>query len=218
MLVDHQLDISILSKWFVSKFLMPTLAIFNWLWISLFETTKSYVVFMQTHIINVSEVMISPLIFLLPSTISCQVYATIRKRKICVVWFKFHSWWRHQMETFPALLAIYAGNSLVAGEFPTQRPVTRSFDVFFDPRLNKRLSKQSWGWWFETPSRPLWRHRNVECNPKCPLDEKSALTSQGQTITRINDDSVKWRIYATLRASTNEKCDTVPYTNFVDKD
>ena len=28
------------------------------------------------------------------------------------------------------------------GEFPTQRPVTRSFDVFFDLRLNKRLSKQ----------------------------------------------------------------------------
>ena len=38
------------------------------------------------------------------------------------------------------------------GEFPTQRPVTRSFDVFFDLRLNKRLSKQPWGWWFETPS------------------------------------------------------------------
>ena len=36
------------------------------------------------------------------------------------------------------------------GEFPTQRPVTRSFDVFFDLRLNKRLSKQPWGWWFET--------------------------------------------------------------------
>ena len=46
------------------------------------------------------------------------------------------------------------------GELPTQRPVTRSFDVFFDLRLNKRLSKQSWGWWFETPSRPITRHRN----------------------------------------------------------
>ena len=44
------------------------------------------------------------------------------------------------------------------GEFPTQRPVTRSFDVFFDLRLNKRLSKQPWGWWFETPSWSLWRH------------------------------------------------------------
>ena len=70
------------------------------------------------------------------------------------------TWWRHQMETFSALLAICAGNSPVPGEFPAQRPVTRSFDVFFDLRLNKRLSKQSWGWWFETLSRPLWRHRN----------------------------------------------------------
>ena len=70
------------------------------------------------------------------------------------------SWWRHQMEAFPALLAICAGNSPVPGEFPTQRPVTRSFDVFFDMRLNKRLSKQSWGWWFKTLSCPLWRHRN----------------------------------------------------------
>ena len=36
------------------------------------------------------------------------------------------------------------------GEFLAQRPVTRNFDVFFDLRLNKRLSKQLWGWWFET--------------------------------------------------------------------
>ena len=74
------------------------------------------------------------------------------------------SWWRNQMETFSALLAICAGNSPVPGEFPTQRPVTRSFDVFFDLRLNKRLSKQWWGWWFETPSHPLWRHCHVIIN------------------------------------------------------
>ena len=36
-----------------------------------------------------------------------------------------------------------------------------AFHVFFDLRLNKRLSKQCWGWWFETPSRPLWRHSCV---------------------------------------------------------
>ena len=65
------------------------------------------------------------------------------------------SWWRHQMETFSALLAIWAGNSPVTGEFPEQRTVTRSFGTFFDLRLNKRLSKQPWGWWFETPSCPL---------------------------------------------------------------
>ena len=62
------------------------------------------------------------------------------------------------METLSALLAICAGNSPVTGEFPAQRPVTRSFDVFFDLPLNKPLSKQWWGWWFETLSRPLWRH------------------------------------------------------------
>ena len=46
------------------------------------------------------------------------------------------------------------------GEFPAQRPVTRSFDVFVDLSLNKRLSKQSRGWWFQTQSRTLWRHCN----------------------------------------------------------
>ena len=71
-----------------------------------------------------------------------------------------NTWWRHQMETFSALLAICADNSPVPGEFSAQRPVTRSFDVSFDLRLNKRLSKQWWGWWFETLSHPLWRHRN----------------------------------------------------------
>ena len=73
----------------------------------------------------------------------------------------FISWWRHQMETFSALLAICAGNSPVPGEFRAQRPVTRSFDVFFDLRLNKRLSTQSRGWWFETLSCPLRRQCNV---------------------------------------------------------
>ena len=60
------------------------------------------------------------------------------------------------------------------GEFPTQRPVTRSFDVSFDLRLNKWLSKQPWGWWFETPLWSLWRQCNeknriitsYECNSK----------------------------------------------------
>ena len=69
-------------------------------------------------------------------------------------------WWRHQMETFSALLAICAGNSPVAGEFPAQRPVTRGFDVCFDLRLNKRVSKQSCSWLFETLPRLLWRHSN----------------------------------------------------------
>ena len=63
-------------------------------------------------------------------------------------------------DIFSALLAICEGNSSVTSESPAQRPVTRSFDVFFDLRLNKRLSKQSGGWWYETLTPPLWRHRN----------------------------------------------------------
>ena len=73
----------------------------------------------------------------------------------------FISGWRYQMETFSALLALCAGSSPVSGEFPTQRPVTRSLDILFDLRLKKLLSKQPWGWWFETLSSPLWRHFNV---------------------------------------------------------
>ena len=65
------------------------------------------------------------------------------------------------METFSALLALCARNSLVTGESPSQSPVTRSFDIFFDLRLKKRLSKQSRRRWFETPLRSLWRHCNV---------------------------------------------------------
>ena len=72
------------------------------------------------------------------------------------------SWLRHQMETFSALLAFCAGNSPVTGEFPVQRPVTQSFDVFLYLPPNQQLSKR-WGRrWFETPSRSLWRHGNTK--------------------------------------------------------
>ena len=62
------------------------------------------------------------------------------------------------MEIFSALLALCVGNSPVTDEFHAERSVTQSFDVFFDLRPNKRLSKQSWGWWFDMASHPLWRH------------------------------------------------------------
>ena len=112
------------------------------------------------------------------------------------------SWWRHQMETFSALLAIFAGNSPVPGEFPTQRPVTRSFEVYFDLRPNKWLSKQSRGWWFETLSCSLWRHRNA--NPLhlpmlayCYMNQRNKLRSNFDQNTKpfIQDkamSSAKW--------------------------
>ena len=70
-------------------------------------------------------------------------------------------WWHNEMETFSMLLDLCVGNSLVTGKFPSQRPVTWCFDVFFDLCLNKRLSKQLWGWWFEMPTRSLWHHCNA---------------------------------------------------------
>ena len=73
------------------------------------------------------------------------------------------SWWRHQMIAFPALLAFCVGNSPVTGEFPSQRPVTRSCDVSFHLRLNQHLSKQWRRRWFEAPLRSLWRHCNDIC-------------------------------------------------------
>ena len=63
------------------------------------------------------------------------------------------SWWRHKMETFFVLLAICAGNSPVPGEFPAQRPVTRSFDVFFD--LHLRIN----GWVNNGEAGDLRHHR-----------------------------------------------------------
>ena len=49
------------------------------------------------------------------------------------------------METYSALLAICAGNSPASGEFPAQRPVTRSFDVFFDLRINGSVNNREAG-------------------------------------------------------------------------
>ena len=78
------------------------------------------------------------------------------------------TWWRHELETFFALLAL--------GELPSQRPVTRSVDVFFDLRLNKRLSKPSRRRWFEMLLRSLWCHCNanfkfdlVHCKVACSI-------------------------------------------------
>ena len=65
--------------------------------------------------------------------------------------------WKHFPRYWPFVRGIHQSpvNS------PNKWPVTRSCDVSFDLRLNKRLNKQSWGWWFETLSCPLWRHCNV---------------------------------------------------------
>ena len=55
---------------------------------------------------------------------------------------KLNVWWHHQMETFYLLLALCEGNPPLTSGFPSQRPVTRRSDVFFDLCLNKQWSKQ----------------------------------------------------------------------------
>ena len=91
------------------------------------------------------------------------------------------------MEKKSALLAICVENSPVPGEVPAQRPVTRSFDVFFDLHPNKRLSKQWWGWWFETLSCPLWRYRN---------DTIFLLKSEMTQIVEIRHPRSQGRVYS----------------------
>ena len=95
-------------------------------------------------------------------------------------YFQKNSWWRHQMETFSALLAICAGNSPVPGEFPAQRPVRRSFDVFFDLRLNKRLSKQWWGSlrWRHNGCDSVSNHQHRECLLRRLIRRTSKKTSK----------------------------------------
>ena len=73
-------------------------------------------------------------------------------KTMCVTFDLMPWWWRHQMEKFSALLAFCAVNS----KFHAQRPVTRSFDVFFDLRLNQQMSKLECGTWYHHP-------RSLQC-------------------------------------------------------
>ena len=93
-----------------------------------------------------------------------------------------------------ALLALCEGNQPVTGGFPSQRPVTRSFEVFFDVRLNKRLNKQSRCRWFERPLCSLWRHCKDYVFVPCKSTPWNAFNSSwssefvalwGQTATQI---------------------------------
>ena len=121
-------------------------------WISVFELWTSMMLELWISIISITDLWIALIeewksikeLSFLPShgtvgLLSSDLVALMS-------WGPFHQmifipWWRHQMGTSSALLALCGGNSLVTGEFPSQRPVTWSFDVFFDLRLNKRLKQ-----------------------------------------------------------------------------
>ena len=95
--------------------------------------------------------------------------------------------WRHQKGILSALLAFGEGNPLVTGGFPSQRPVTRSFDILFDLLLNKRLSKQSGSRLFETPSGSLWNHSNGSTGFFCrPVYVFIIHSTYGCTFSKIH--------------------------------
>ena len=85
------------------------------------------------------------------------------------------------------------------GEFPAQRPVTRSFDVFFDLRPNKRLSKQPWGWWFETSSSSSWSQRNG------PRTSSGDLTPGDRIDARVNDTVQEKRPWLNVYIALKER-------------
>ena len=92
---------------------------------------------------------------------------------------------RHQMGTFYSSLVLCEGNSPVTGEFPSQRPVTRRFDVFFDLCLNKRLKNQSILQWFEPPVCPLWRRCNEDRNASMLTASCSLEAATFDTLTNF---------------------------------
>ena len=86
------------------------------------------------------------------------------------------------METFFRVTGHLCGEFTGPRWIPYTKASDAEFDVFFDLCLNKQLSKQSWGWWFETPSRPLWRHRNGRMNRWIPPTKTGALSHYNDLI------------------------------------
>ena len=107
------------------------------------NTSKSNILNLYGNIFVVDKSIIVRITTLL---FCCIVRLFLWKIRHFHLWCISLAWWRHQMGTFSALRVLCAEKSSVTGEFPTQNPVTRSFDVFFDLCLNERLSKQAWGW------------------------------------------------------------------------
>ena len=81
--------------------------------------------------------------------------------------------WKHIPYHWPFV----RGNPLVTGGIPSHRAVTQSCDVFFDLRLNKRLSKHSGHRWFETPWCPLWRHCDADLQYELYFSQDSGSAS-----------------------------------------
>ena len=86
-------------------------------------------------------------------------YCLSRINGPCFLWYHDDAIkWKHFPRNWPFVRGIH--RSPVNSPHKGQWRGALMFSFFF--YLNKRLGKQSWGWWFETLSRSLWRH----CNDK----------------------------------------------------
>ena len=92
---------------------------------------------------------------------SCYQFILIIRCHVWIPYVEHRFKWQTYYLQIGCVVGDQENNGFIHGEFPSQRPMTRGFDVFFNLRLNKRLSKQSWGWWFEMSSPSLWRHCNA---------------------------------------------------------
>ena len=133
--------------------------------------------------------------------------------KLCQIGQFIRFYWQPKINQLAAVFMMTSSNGNIfrvtgplcgeftgPGEFPSQRPVTRSFDVFFDLRPNKRLSKQPWGWWFETPSWSLWRQCNVNCKHififRCKMAKVlNQVTYEVCELEVINDMTGLWMLW-----------------------
>ena len=99
--------------------------------------------------------------------------------------------WKHFPRYWPFVRGIHRSpvNS------PHKGQETRSFDVFFDLRLNERLSKQSWGWWFEMLSRPLWRYCNAISNCPLPWYDHVTIVATQDWLLSYCDDRGLWCLF-----------------------
>ena len=129
---------------------------------TLHETTQDFDRHILYYIVESPKYRISKWtlnIVCLASVETGSVWDTNVSRFISHIIWRWHDdviKWRHFPRYWPFVRGIHRSpvNSPHKGQW------RGAFDVFFDLRLNKRLSKQPWGWWFETPTHPLWRHCN----------------------------------------------------------
>ena len=152
--------------------------IFNTLWPDILQTALSNAVLSECTLVHISLTFIHGV----PVTNELHFSHWLGANHYLNKWWPFHwfiyaSLCHNGLSSKLSMMTSSNGNIFrvtghLCGEFidprwiPAQRPVTRSFDVFFDLRLNKWLSKQSWGWWLDTLSHPLWRHCNALLNTK----------------------------------------------------